>query len=203
MLIRIILFICLSNACNQPFDHAPLRWLRLPKAARFLLFAAYAAFPCICVLPSCVIRSVQDHVVAHAAAAALSLSWIASSKRLEESARRRPVTAAAAVMADGAFADGHAADSKSSSLNAVDMGAGVLRPKTSFVVIKPGSAAQVMRTLHRIPLAAFVLGSLVISNQHLTHACFRRRCLIQQARGRRLTPCSCMHPCGRVRSLLF
>ena len=98
----------------------------------------------------------QDHVVAHAAAAALSLSWIASSKRLEESVRRRPLTAAATDAAVGVVANSHAADSKSATLNAVDMGDGVQRPKTSFVVIKPGSTAQVTRMLHRIPLTAFV-----------------------------------------------
>ena len=98
----------------------------------------------------------QDHVVAHAAAAALSLSWIASSKRLEESVRRRPITAAATDTANGVVADSLPSNYKSDILNAVDMSAGVQRPKTSFVVIKPGSAAQVTRMLHRIPLAAIV-----------------------------------------------
>jgi hypothetical protein len=90
----------------------------------------------------------QDHVVAHAAAAALSLSWIASSKRLEESVRRRPITAAAIGPAVGAVANSNTADSKSAILNAVDLSAGIQRPNTSYVVIKPGSPAQVRRPLH-------------------------------------------------------
>ncbi len=73
---------------------------------------------------------VQDHIVAHASAAALSLTWISSSKRLHESVARRPVTASHTVA--GALA-----------LNALDSDADTYRPKTSYTVIKPGSPAQV------------------------------------------------------------
>jgi hypothetical protein len=77
----------------------------------------------------------QDHIVAHASAAALSLTWISSSKRLHESVARRPLTSSQAVA--GAFA------LPESLLNTHDLVADTHRPKTSYTVIKPGSPAQV------------------------------------------------------------
>jgi hypothetical protein len=78
---------------------------------------------------------VQDHIVAHASAAALSLTWISSSKRLHESVARRPVTASQTVAGALALTE--------SLLNTLDSDADTYRPKTSYTVIKPGSPAQV------------------------------------------------------------
>jgi hypothetical protein len=64
--------------------------------------------------------------VAHAAAAAISLTWIASSKRLSDSVARRPLTAANLEENPGSELDQNT------------------RPQTSYVAIKPGSPAQVI-----------------------------------------------------------
>ena len=92
--------------------------------------------------------------MAHAAAAALSLAWIACSRRLAESAVRRPVTAAAAAAAAAvdAAADGtntvRALDDPvagrfSSGADAVALAVQHKRPVTSYTVMHPRSPAQV------------------------------------------------------------
>ena len=89
------------------------------------------------------------------AAAALSLAWIACSRRLAESAVRRPVTAAAAAAAaadDDDAADGtntaRALDDSiagrfSSDIDAVALAVRHKRPVTSYTVVHPQSRAQV------------------------------------------------------------
>jgi hypothetical protein len=90
----------------------------------------------------------QDHIVAHAAAAALSLSWIASSKRLAESATRRPVTSATAAVAST-----HTRASRPDAGRGADADAERPRPLTSYIAIKPGSPAEVRRDfLHPRPV---------------------------------------------------
>jgi hypothetical protein len=93
------------------------------------------------------IDAYQDHIVAHAAAAALSLSWIASSKRLEESVRLRPITAAVAGESTSVAANSdtliYIATSGPSTMKTAHSAAALQRPKTSYTVIKPGSPAQV------------------------------------------------------------
>ena len=95
--------------------------------------------------------------MAHAAAAALSLAWIACSRRLAESAVRRPVTAAAAAAAAAADDDDTAADGTntaralddsiagrfSSDIDAVALAVRHKRPVTSYTVMHPQSRAQV------------------------------------------------------------
>ena len=94
--------------------------------------------------------------MAHAAAAALSLAWIACSRRLAESAVRRPVTAAAAAAAAAAAVDAAAdgtntvralddtvAGRFSSGVDAVALAVQHKRPVTSYTVMHPRSPAQV------------------------------------------------------------
>jgi hypothetical protein len=107
-----------------------------------------ANHPSACVMrDEFVIDDNQDHIVAHAAAAALSLTWIASSKRLEESVARRPVTAAVVDGSSGVAANSNtltsAVTSRPNTAAADHSAAALQRPKTSYTVIKPGSPAQV------------------------------------------------------------
>lgn len=109
----------------------------------------------------CFIWGLQDHIVAHAAAAALSLSWIASSKRLAESVTRRPATSATAAAAS---ADTLASRPDASRGAAAD--AERPRPLTSYIAIKLGSPAEVRRVTFWQPRP--VLAVPILAHRH-TH----------------------------------
>jgi hypothetical protein len=126
---------------------------------------------------------VQDHIVAHSAAAALSLTWIASSSRLAETAKKRPATAEMA---------GQVRRAETAECSTAPGSDQLYRPKTSFAAIKPGSPAQVrilMRCIHNLNFSASQFQLSFISHN-------LRHCFSQQVAGELSTHCSCTHLCG-------